>query len=82
MTHESTFRLRVWSRFWVAAAILTLCVACSDSSDKSDGKPEKPDGKSDYVWMTPEQERAVVEFVERGQYLMLKVDDWSGVYPD
>jgi len=24
----------------------------------------------------------VGEFVERGQYLMLKVDDWSSVYPD
>jgi len=37
--------------------------------------------KSDYIWMTPEQERAVVEFVEGGG-AFLNLHNSMGLYPD
>ncbi|MBI2827450.1 MAG: ThuA domain-containing protein [Planctomycetia bacterium] len=43
-------------------------------------RPE-PGGKADYVWMTPEQERAVVDFVERGG-AFLNLHNSMGLYPD
>jgi hypothetical protein len=38
-------------------------------------------GQQDYIWMTPEQERAVVEFVERGGSF-LNLHNSMGLYPD
>ncbi|MBX9788224.1 MAG: ThuA domain-containing protein [Pirellulales bacterium] len=38
-------------------------------------------GQEDYIWMTPEQEQAVVEFVERGGSF-LNLHNSMGLYPD
>ena len=38
-------------------------------------------GQEDYIWMTPAQERAVVEFVERGGSF-LNLHNSMGLYPD
>jgi len=37
--------------------------------------------KSDFIWMTPDQERAVVDFVERGG-AFLNLHNSMGLYPD
>jgi type 1 glutamine amidotransferase/glyoxylase-like metal-dependent hydrolase (beta-lactamase superfamily II) len=41
----------------------------------------KSGGQADYMWMTPEQERAVVEFVQRGGSF-LNLHNSMGLYPD
>jgi glyoxylase-like metal-dependent hydrolase (beta-lactamase superfamily II)/type 1 glutamine amidotransferase len=40
-----------------------------------------PGGKTDYVWMTPEQEKAVVDFVHRGGGF-LNLHNSMGLYPE
>jgi len=40
----------------------------------------RADGSADHMWMTPEQERAVVEFVERGGGF-LNLHNSLGIYP-
>lgn len=42
---------------------------------------QRPKGRANYVWMTPEQERAVVAFVERGG-AFLNLHNAMGLYPE
>ncbi|MGD9724495.1 MAG: ThuA domain-containing protein [Pirellulales bacterium] len=46
-----------------------------------DGLQRPGAGQADYVWMTPEQERAVVDFVERGGGF-LNLHNAMGLYPE